>query len=204
MGNKRSGLFFGVIVGTLLGVLFAPRKGKDLRNQLKKEIQEGGVGTETLKQNFTEMGHDMADTAGEVYNTPEVQKQVVKGKKHVDKLLRKAGEQMGGAEQKVKDLGEKYLDLNEEKVQRVGAKIQKASKNVQEKIQTIRHKFMGNMGFTKKPISTASKKSPHQPSGDPKSTGEHKSADEPKSTGNAAPHSKKPRTKSVKIKKQRG
>ena len=66
MSNKKGGgLIFGVIMGTLLGVLFAPRKGKDLRKELKQEVSKGGIGAETLKKNFVEMGHDMANTAEE-------------------------------------------------------------------------------------------------------------------------------------------
>ncbi len=161
MGNKRGGLFFGVIVGTLLGILFAPRKGKELRKQLKDEVSKGGMGTETLKKNFTEMGHDIADTAEEVYNMPEVQEQVVKGKKQVDKMMLKAEGHVSKAEQKVRDLSEKYLDLDEEKVDEITHKIHKAGQKVHGKLQNFRQKFMGDVGFTKKPISKS--KSTSQP-----------------------------------------
>jgi len=186
MSNKRGGLLFGVIMGTLVGVLFAPKKGKDLRNQLKQEVAKGGVGTETLKKNFAEMGQDMAATAEEVYNLPEVQKQVGKGKKQVTKFMEKAETHVNNAEKKVRDLGEKYLDLDDEKLQQVSKKIHKASDTVRGKIQTMRQKLMGDMGFTKKPISK-------------KSNGKN-----PKSSQTSNPQKKsksKPRTKNVKIKK---
>lgn len=87
MSKNKGGLLFGVIMGTLLGVLFAPKKGKDLRGQLKNEVEKGGLGTETLKKSFTEMGKDIADTAGEIYEQPEVQKQVKKGKRRLSDWL---------------------------------------------------------------------------------------------------------------------
>jgi len=173
-------------MGTLLGVLFAPRKGKDLRKELKQEVSKGGMGTETLKKNFVEMGHDMANTAEEVYKMPEVQKQVGKGKKQAAKLMEKAGDQVNKAERKVKDFSEKYLDLDDEKIQQVSHKIQRASKNVQGKLHTMKQKLMGDMGFTKKPISGKNQKAKSSRS---------KSS---KSTKPAAP---KRRTKNVKIKK---
>ena len=119
MSNKRGGLLFGVIMGTLLGVLFAPKKGKELRKEFQNEVSKGGFGTETLKKNFKEMGSDMADTAQEVYAMPEVQEQVNKGKKHVDTLMKKVGGQL----------------------------------------KAFGQKFMGDIGFTKKPISKSTKSS---------------------------------------------
>lgn len=190
MSNKRGGgLLFGVIMGTLLGVLFAPRKGKELRSQLKKEVAKGGVGAETLKKNFSEMGQDMASTAEEVYNMPEVQTQVKKGKKHVDRMVREAGEHIGNAEEKVKetvkDLGEKYLDMDEEDLQNVTGKIHEAGKKVGSKLQTFRKKYIGDFGFTKKSIGK-------------KSSGGAK--DSAKSASKKSP---KNRTKKVKIQKKK-
>ncbi len=158
MGNKRGGLLFGVIVGTLLGVLFAPRKGKELRKQLKNEVAKGGVGTETLKKNFVEMGEDMASTAGEVYSQPEVQKVVKKGKKQVDQWMQVAEGHIEKAEEKVKGLGEKYLDIGDEQLQKVSDKIHHASRKVQGKIHSLRQKFMGDVKFSKKPISKTEKR----------------------------------------------
>ena len=106
-----------------------------------------------MKKNFKEMGHDMASTAEEVYNTPQVQKQVRKGKKQVDEFMHQAEAGVNRAEQKVKDFGEKYLDLGDEELHKVSEKIQNASKKVQGKIHTMHKKFMGDFGFTKKPLS---------------------------------------------------
>lgn len=189
MGNRRGGLFFGVIVGTLLGILFAPRKGKELRKQLKDEVKKGGVGAETLKKNFMEMGHDMAETAEEVYHMPEVQDQVEKGKKHVGKFMREAETHINKAERQIKDMGEKYLDLDEEKMEKVTSKIHKASAKVKGKLQSLRQKFMGDVGFRKKRISGNGGES-------------EKRRASPKSRGASA--SKKSRTRKVKIRKQRG
>ena len=166
MGNKRGGLLFGVIVGTLLGILFAPRKGKELRNQLKNEVSRGGMGVETFKKNFKEMGHDVASTAEEVYTRPDVQKAFRDGKKQVGKMVHDA-----------KDIGEKYLNIDDEQIEQVTNKIHNASKKVQGKLHTLRHKYMGDLGFTKKPLKQ--KKSP------------------PRKT------SKKSRTKKIKIKKRK-
>lgn len=159
MSNKRGGLLFGVIMGTLLGVLFAPKKGKELRKEFQNEVSKGGFGTETLKKNFKEMGSDMADTAQEVYAMPEVQEQVNKGKKHVDTLMKKAEFHVNKAEQKVKDLGEKYLDLDEEKMHEASEKFHSVSKKVGGQLKAFGQKFMGDIGFTKKPISKSTKSS---------------------------------------------
>ncbi len=91
MAKKKGGLLFGIMMGTMLGVLFAPRKGKELRGQVASEIKEGGLGTKTLGNNFKEMGHDMVDTVHVVYENPNVQKQVKGGRKNFIKLIRDLG-----------------------------------------------------------------------------------------------------------------
>jgi len=190
MSNKRGGLLFGVIVGTLLGVLFAPKKGKELRKEFQNEVNKGGLGTETLKRNFKEMGSDMAETAQEVYAMPEVQEQVQKGKKHVGNLVKnaesqmhKAGEKVG---EKVKEAGEKYLNLDEEKMHEATEKFQSATKNVGGKLKAFGKKFMGNLGFTKKPISKSNETA----------TGTSKTS------GTASKSSHKKRSRKVKIQKK--
>ncbi len=115
MGNKKGGLFFGVIVGTLLGVLFAPKKGTELRKDLKSEVKKGGVGTETLKKSFMQMGKDIAGTAEELYQQPEVQKHVNKGKKEVKNFLKNVGDQLQDVQSEVEKVGKDYYKKGQEK-----------------------------------------------------------------------------------------
>ncbi len=96
MGNRRGGLFFGVIMGTILGVLFAPRKGKELRKDLKEEVKRGGLGTATLKKNLLEMGKEMAASAETIYEKPAVKKQINKGKKRFYKFVDEAEKHLTG------------------------------------------------------------------------------------------------------------
>ncbi len=101
MGNRRGGLFFGVIMGTILGVLFAPRKGKDLRAKLKKEVEAGGIGSETFKESFLEMGKEVANSAEKIYQKPEVQKHLIKGKKKLYGFLDEAEKKLTGMQSTV-------------------------------------------------------------------------------------------------------
>lgn len=85
---SRNGKFlFGALVGALFGLAFAPKKGSDLRKELKTEIAKGGNGEATLKKNAAVMGEDIKTTATEVYQDPAVQKQIQIGKKEAGKII---------------------------------------------------------------------------------------------------------------------
>ncbi len=76
-------LFAGVLAGTALGVLFAPKKGDETRTKLKKDIKAGGNGLGIIKDTMTEMGKDIEETAVKTYKkiseNPEVKKAIKKG-----------------------------------------------------------------------------------------------------------------------------
>lgn len=59
---KGKGILFGLLSGALLGVLFAPDRGKKLREKFKQERNKGGSGLNTLKGSFIDLGNDIWET----------------------------------------------------------------------------------------------------------------------------------------------
>jgi len=113
--GKKSGLLFGLLAGTALGILFAPKTGKTLRKKIKEERESGGYGLEAIKEGFVGMGKDVVDTAKEAYESEDVQEQIAmarekaeelaeEGKEHVKKTVRKARKK---ATTKAKKVGRK-------------------------------------------------------------------------------------------------
>jgi gas vesicle protein len=86
MKGLRS-LLTGLVAGIGLGVLFAPKKGKDLRENVKDNMDKGGVGMGlgVLKDAAMEMGKDIKKTYEETYDdvskNKEVKKHFVKARK---------------------------------------------------------------------------------------------------------------------------
>lgn len=60
-------LLAGIVAGTALGVLFSPGKGDEIRKNIKKEIDEGGTGFNSIGSTLKHMGKDMSTTAREAY-----------------------------------------------------------------------------------------------------------------------------------------
>lgn len=59
---RGKGILFGLLSGALLGVLFAPDRGKKLREKFKQERKKGGTGLDTLKDSFMDLGNDIWET----------------------------------------------------------------------------------------------------------------------------------------------
>lgn len=98
MFKSLKGLVAGILAGTALGVLFAPKKGSDIRKEFKKEIKDGGVGLHTAKETLTDMSKDIGDTCKEGYeNIPETKK------KEAMKIVKKAEQKAKKVINKVKN-----------------------------------------------------------------------------------------------------
>lgn len=95
---------FGAMMGALLGLAFAPKKGSELRKELQSELAKGGHGEKVLKKNAAIIGEDITETAQEVYHNPEVQKQIAKGKKEAEKLVTQA-------QKKLQESGEEWVQM---------------------------------------------------------------------------------------------
>ncbi len=82
-------LFAGLLAGATLGILFAPKKGKDLRQGLRKEIDEGGTGLKTFRSTCCDMREDMEETAKDVAEEVKKSPKYKKGKRKVKRVAKK-------------------------------------------------------------------------------------------------------------------
>lgn len=106
----RNGKFlFGAVLGALFGLAFAPKKGKELRQELKSELEKGGHGEKTLKKTASHIGQDLVETGKEVYHDPAVQKQIRQGQKDAAKLA-------GQAQKKLQESSEEWVRIAREKI----------------------------------------------------------------------------------------
>ncbi len=87
---KLKNILLGLVAGAGLGVLFAPKTGKELREKIKKEREEGGTGFEELKE-------AMSDSAVEVVNYSK--KLWAKAEKFFDEKLAEDSDEDGNNEE---------------------------------------------------------------------------------------------------------
>jgi len=130
MSKGGSNLLLGIVTGTVLGILFAPKKGKELRDQIKKERQKGGIGIDTIKEGFISMGREMAGSAKTVYEMEEVQRGIGKakdfasdlieeGKQKVEKAAKKTSKKVVKKAKKVaKEAGKKATKFTKKRIAR--------------------------------------------------------------------------------------
>lgn len=85
-GFGKLGWFLGLISGALLGVLFAPNKGKELRGKMKADRKKGGLGIAPLQDNLKDIGQEIAGIAKDFYESETVQDVVEKGRKKLKEL----------------------------------------------------------------------------------------------------------------------
>ncbi len=83
-------LFAGLLAGVGLGILFSPKKGKDIREDIKDEVDEGGTGLGAVKDTLIGMGKDIGETCKECYEEVSDSDEYKKGKKKLGKYAKKA------------------------------------------------------------------------------------------------------------------
>lgn len=80
-------LFVGILAGVGLGILFSPKKGTEIRKNLKDEVDKGGTGFSTIKDTFVKMGKDLGSSCKKCYEDINENKDFQEGKKKTTKLI---------------------------------------------------------------------------------------------------------------------
>ncbi len=89
MGRLLKTLLAGLVAGTALGIMISPKKGKEIREGFKKELEDGGSGLETVKQTISDMGKDFGGTAKRTGEKIKKSPRYKKGKAKVKKFVKK-------------------------------------------------------------------------------------------------------------------
>jgi gas vesicle protein len=139
----RGKFIFGAVLGALFALAFAPKKGSELRKDIKSEIDKGGHGEDTLKKTAKIIGDDFIETGKIIYHDPEVQKHIKRGKKEAQKLaeetkakLQNSGKQWAKTAQKeaqkhkkaIEKEGSKAVDTIKKRAIKTAKSVKKASK----------------------------------------------------------------------------
>lgn len=90
--KRLKSLLAGVALGGIIGLLFAPKKGSDLRDNLKKDIEDGNYGINAIKDAFIGMGKDMSGFTKEISKQEDIQEYITKGKETASDVKERAME----------------------------------------------------------------------------------------------------------------
>lgn len=86
-------LIAGALAGTAVGILFAPKKGKQIRDSIKDELSTGGTGLSSVKDTLVEMGKEIGGTCKECYSEIAQSEEYKEGKEKLKKYASQAKEE---------------------------------------------------------------------------------------------------------------
>jgi len=103
-------LLVGALAGTALGVIFAPKKGEEIRKKFKEDFDKGGYGLNALKETATELGKEISEN------------------ENFKKVIKKAKKYSHKAVEEVEDLYEEHVPATKRK--KISNTVKKAKKTM--------------------------------------------------------------------------
>ncbi|PIZ75101.1 hypothetical protein COY05_05075 [Candidatus Peregrinibacteria bacterium CG_4_10_14_0_2_um_filter_38_24] len=89
MFKALKALLAGLIAGTAIGILFAPKKGAETRGKIKSEMKKGGTGLSAVRETLEGIGKDLSGTCDECMEDKRVKKYTKMAKDEAKKLINK-------------------------------------------------------------------------------------------------------------------
>lgn len=136
MAYGRIGWFIGLVVGAVAGLLFAPREGKKLREQIKSDRKRGNLGIAPLKDDMKKLGEELAGLAVGFYESEPVQDIVEIGREKMQDISRDIVQNAHDFHaQRLKPIQEEMeekVDFMKSKVDEGKSTVKKTMKNVNE------------------------------------------------------------------------
>ncbi len=138
--KRIKSLLLGLASGAAFGMLFAPGKGKDLRDRIKKERAKGGTGLNTVKTDLKAMGSDFMVTVQDLTENEEIQNALSKGKEKFYDLTGLTPDDVEDLADKTKKQAQKLEKIVQTLKKEGGKKLkvaQKTAKNFHHKVKKI-------------------------------------------------------------------
>lgn len=126
MGKGKFSLFLGALLGATFGLLFAPTKGKEFREKLKKEREKGGSGFDTVKSHAEKMHSDIAGSIQQITKCKKFKQITNKAKEQLEEVSGIKGEDLthlkDAAKEKIKS-AKSEINHRKEQLEKVGKKV---------------------------------------------------------------------------------
>ena len=124
-GSSLFSFLAGATGGTVLALLFAKNKGKEVRKRLETEKKEGNSLFKVLFEELGALSNEVAKASKGFLASDEVQTAVGEGKKKIEEVYQQAKKEGGKVMKEAQDQLMEYSHVAKEKAQELGEEMKR-------------------------------------------------------------------------------